>query len=54
MNSLRRRTQVAGRAVVAILALLFRTLVYCRNLWAQLRAGRPYAFSALTAGGLKG
>lgn len=40
---------VAGIVLIAILALLFRTLVYCRNLWAELRAGRPYAFSALTA-----
>lgn len=40
---------VAGIVLIAILALLFRMLVYCRNLWAELRAGRPYAFSALTA-----
>lgn len=40
---------VAGIIVVAILALLFRTLIYCRNLFKELWAGRPFAYSALTA-----
>lgn len=40
---------VAGIILVAILALLFRTLIYCRNLFKELWAGRPFAFSALTA-----
>ncbi len=40
---------VAGIILVAILALLVRTLIYCRNLFKELWAGRPFAYSALTS-----
>jgi len=40
---------VAGIIFIAILALLFRTLIYCRNLLKGIGAGQPFAYSALTA-----